>query len=357
MTMNIALVLSVLCSGFPYFTLSSNRLQILKNTGKQVLTNTTLQCNTSVTLYDTDDVEFVNKLDGKSFIMIWLGLRRKQTHTFTTWSDGTIAQQQVNASRLNQTCGAYKNNTLTLSPCSESMAFMCYKGNNYTLIEHKKANWCQALQYCRRHFDDLVSIINETQNILVIEEGKNTSFWTGLMHDEWEWEDGSCSTYRDWRDDVTETSNDNYTILSTSKMITTGPDIVATAICSKGNMRIKVINKTRNWEEAFNYCKDKHTGLLWIENAEDQEAVEQRLNFTEVEGPFWIGLRQSQIFRIWIWSDRPVGFSKWDNQQPKWPLSNYCGFINKNGTWGDGDCSHKLHFLCEEEIVLMKKQL
>ncbi|KAM7367075.1 hypothetical protein PAMP_015000 [Pampus punctatissimus] len=121
-----------------------------------------------------------------------------------------------------------------------------------------------------------------------------------------------------------------------------------------GTMRITVINETRNWEGAFNYCKYNHTGQLWIENTEDQDAVQQRLNCTDDKGPFWIGLRQSRIFGIWTWSDRTVGYSNWNNnQQPEGPLSNYCGVIHKNGTWSDEDCFRQLGFICEEEIVLM----
>uniref|UniRef100_A0A8C9YDR2 C-type lectin domain-containing protein n=1 Tax=Sander lucioperca TaxID=283035 RepID=A0A8C9YDR2_SANLU len=59
-------------------------------------------------------------------------------------------------------------------------------------------NWCQALQYCRHVSSDLVSISNESQNDEVIKKGNNASFWIGLMHDEWEWVDKSCSFYRNW---------------------------------------------------------------------------------------------------------------------------------------------------------------
>uniref|UniRef100_A0A3B4XFV5 C-type lectin domain-containing protein n=1 Tax=Seriola lalandi dorsalis TaxID=1841481 RepID=A0A3B4XFV5_SERLL len=73
--------------------------------------------------------------------------------------------------------------------------------NNYILIENEEKTWCQAQLYCRRYFTDLVSISNETQNTQVIEEGKNKTFWIGLLHDEWEWVDNSCSTFRDWDSD------------------------------------------------------------------------------------------------------------------------------------------------------------
>lgn len=67
----------------------------------------------------------------------------------------------------------------------------------YILVE-EELTWCQAQRYCRRRHTDLISIYNETENEEVLAEGKNRTFWIGLMHDEWQWEDGTCSTYRSW---------------------------------------------------------------------------------------------------------------------------------------------------------------
>lgn len=78
---------------------------------------------------------------------------------------------------------------------------LCFAGTNitnYILVEIKKT-WCQAREYCRYKGRDLVSISNDLQNDQVIEKGNNRSFWIGLMHDEWEWEDKGCSSFRQWK--------------------------------------------------------------------------------------------------------------------------------------------------------------
>ncbi|XP_070710209.1 C-type lectin BML-1-like [Pempheris klunzingeri] len=233
---------------------------------------------------------------------------------------------------------------------------MCYKGNNYTLVNRKR-NWCQALQHCRSYFTDLVSISNDTENTEVIEKGNGTSFWIGLLHDTWEWEDKSCSTFRKW--DNPSGGNRGYTTFRWDSMYKTSGEkgIEYHFLCSKGDVRIKVINETLTWEEAFDYCKEYHTGLLWIEDDKDQEAVNQWLHNTDVRGPFWIGLRQSQVFGFWFWtSDRPVTYSNWRNDTvPEMPLSNHCGVINKmeDNKWSDENCLVPLPFLCEEEIFIM----
>ena len=66
----------------------------------------------------------------------------------------------------------------------------------YQLIEQKK-DWCEARLYCRKHFTDLVSINNNTQNEEALRRGANRTFWIGLKHDNYQWEDGQCSTFRD----------------------------------------------------------------------------------------------------------------------------------------------------------------
>ena len=66
----------------------------------------------------------------------------------------------------------------------------------YQLIEKQK-DWCEARLYCRKHHTDLVSINNQTQNEEALRRGANRTFWIGLKHDNYEWEDGQCSTFRD----------------------------------------------------------------------------------------------------------------------------------------------------------------
>ncbi|XP_062300210.1 dromaiocalcin-2-like [Scomber scombrus] len=128
-------------------------------------------------------------------------------------------------------------------------------------------------------------------------------------------------------------------------------------MCYEGYVRIKVINQSLTWEKAFDYCNKYHTGPLRIENEKDQEAVEQWLSNTMdigIDGPFWIGLRQSRLFGFWIWSNTTAVYSNWKNSaQPELPMSNPCGAIHRNGSWSDELCLSKLPFLCEEEMIFL----
>ncbi|XP_026216871.1 C-type mannose receptor 2-like [Anabas testudineus] len=361
-------VVFMLCSGFFHFTLASNRLRFfsfLQNdvqwiTGK----NGCITMNRSlVTLYDEDDAYFVHKFtesqlgDNKRS---WLGLHMSQ-HNVSTWSSSghfTSSLPDVDVTNGQQICEAIENNTRKGFNCSDRKPFMCYRGSNYTMIEKETKNWCQAQHYCRKHFTDLVNVSNETQND-VIEKGKNESFWIGVMHDEWEWEDKSCSTYRKWSDNKHNVnSEETCTQELNLKLYKNKCENCSPMLCSTGTVRIKVIKENLTWEQAFDYCKANHSRLLQIEDAKDQEAVEQWLNISNAGDTFWIGLRQSRLFGFWIWSDKTVAYNNWKNSTiPQMPMSNNCGVIKKDNqtwSWSDENCFLPFPFLCEEEISYMK---
>ncbi|KAG5830815.1 hypothetical protein ANANG_G00314580 [Anguilla anguilla] len=88
--------------------------------------------------------------------------------------------------------------------CTLKKPFMCYnKGDgdhslSYTL-KKEGSSWCEAQRFCRLHHTDLVSISSSTQNEEVKNKGDGEAlFWIGLIHTDWEWSDGACSTFRNW---------------------------------------------------------------------------------------------------------------------------------------------------------------
>ncbi|KAF7646049.1 hypothetical protein LDENG_00194280 [Lucifuga dentata] len=231
---------------------------------------------------------------------------------------------------------------------------MCRSKNNSYVLVDKERDWCQALQYCRKHHHDLVSIKNPKEKQEVIKEGKEKSFWIGLLHDQWEWNNNGCSTFREWNSKFQDEKS--CTVLSqTTKNLLHEFDCQgqASALCSEGSVRIKVVNIKLTWEKALEYCEAKHTTLLWIEDCHDQTAVEQWLNHTSIDQPLWLGLTQSRVFGFWFWSsNRIVEYDNWkDDEAPELPMSHHCGVIDKtdNYKWSDRNCQLELPFLCEED--------
>lgn len=351
-------LLFLLCSGLVQLTGAANRLRVFNFTDIRQSFKTArdecLQVNQSLaTLIDKEDVDFLNKSlyskrerDKTTF---WIGLQ-KNRKTILSWSNGDEVTLNINEEIHNeQHCGALKD-TLKYFNCADAMSFMCYKGTKYTLIKEEK-NWCEAQRFCRRYHKDLVSWSNDMEKNKIIEKGEGKTFWTGLLHDEWEWEEeGVCSTYREWNPISGGGELAAFSRGEGMKMF--GSDLEAGRLCSQGFHRIKLINRTKTWEEAVDYCKEKFAGILWIEDEPDQKVVAEWLNITGQNATeVWIGLRQSSVFGFWIWSDRMVGFNKWRGGQAPELGSQQCGVINtQDYMWSDADCLRKLNFLCEEDI-------
>uniref|UniRef100_A0A4W6BJK0 C-type lectin domain-containing protein n=1 Tax=Lates calcarifer TaxID=8187 RepID=A0A4W6BJK0_LATCA len=243
----MSLVWFMLCSGFVHFTFSTNRLRIFNFTGTpgKNWSDSLQECKMDpsaslVTLYDEEDFTFVINFltDIGHDKTAWFGLHKhKQPHRVATWSNGEpfkCNHSNVNLANGTQRCGAIENKTWADFNCSDQLSFMCYKDDVFTLIENENRNWCEALQYCRRHYTDLVTISNETQHQQVIDKGKNDTFWIGLMYDEWKWADNSCSTFRTWGKDLKESSECAILSHSGSSMIERACDERSHTLCSKG---------------------------------------------------------------------------------------------------------------------------
>ncbi|KAL7851739.1 hypothetical protein AOLI_G00220950 [Acnodon oligacanthus] len=78
-------------------------------------------------------------------------------------------------------------------------------------------SWYEAQSHCRKSYTDLVSIRDQSQNEAVKTSAmtRNTSFWIGLLRDDWEWTDGGRSAYRNWATGQPEV-NLNCTAMTTS---------------------------------------------------------------------------------------------------------------------------------------------
>ncbi|KAL7851738.1 hypothetical protein AOLI_G00220940 [Acnodon oligacanthus] len=87
-------------------------------------------------------------------------------------------------------------------------------------------SWYEAQSYCRKSYTDLVSIRDQNQNEAVRTEGLNssTSFWIGLLRDDWDWTDGGRSAYRNWATDQPRPSSDCAVMMNPTNVPPTVPD-------------------------------------------------------------------------------------------------------------------------------------
>ncbi|XP_035536282.1 macrophage mannose receptor 1-like [Morone saxatilis] len=87
--------------------------------------------------------------------------------------------------------------------CRGSRWFICYNESSETkyIYLRKAMNWTDAQSYCRKHYTDLPSVRNITENKAIqnIVEGYS---WIGLYRDPWKWSDGEVrhiNSFNNWK--------------------------------------------------------------------------------------------------------------------------------------------------------------
>ncbi|KAF5890253.1 macrophage mannose receptor 1-like [Clarias magur] len=288
----------------------------------------------------------------------WLGLYRGQFSE--KWSNG----DPVTFSNLAGDCGT-SSCCAVMKPdgsweslqCTETKYFMCYgqvtgdnkaKPNYHLILESK--TWYGAQRYCRGLYTDLVSIRDQQQNEEVKIKGLNSSmsFWIGLLRDDWQWTDGGNSVYRNWWSGEPWTSPSDCVILIGGKWMSWSCSSSYYPLCY---CSIHVSAEALSWQEALDYCNEgNRAGILNIDSEAEQEEVESELRRRRVSAPLWVGLRQSQFFGFWIWTDGTAVFPyfNWDGgKPPEGPLSQHCGsVVPPDYRWRDMNCQARYRALC-----------
>ncbi|XP_032439685.1 macrophage mannose receptor 1-like [Xiphophorus hellerii] len=115
------------------------------------------------------------------------------------------------------------------------------------------------------------------------------------------------------------------------------------------------IKENKNWTEAQQYCREKHTDLATPTNMKDMKRLINISAGDQRES--WIGLISKREFtRTWHWSLPGVEFSEsetnWVKREPNDKgnqISENCGILNKNMSWEDTSCTNPSAFLCYDE--------
>nr|XP_024655064.1 C-type lectin lectoxin-Lio2-like [Maylandia zebra] len=144
-------------------------------------------------------------------------------------------------------------------------------GKSIHLIE-EKITWTKAQNYCRDHYTDLASGLDQVDGqefkILNKSESPLMNVWIGLFRDTWRWSDGSNFSFRHW--DM-ESFNDGQnrkcavTLLNRSGKWSSDECNNKNPFFCYGDKLI-LINENKTWEEALDYCRLHHTDLVSITN-------------------------------------------------------------------------------------------
>ncbi|MBN3309575.1 MRC1 protein, partial [Amia calva] len=247
--------------------------------------------------------------------------------------------------------------------CHQTYFFMCYTNNvtqRYTLITQNE-NWATARDYCREHHTDLVTIRSPRENEAVKERGQGSIFWIGLFNEPWKWSNGRESLFRNWAPANPSNVNRSQACVlmeptlgnmwsDASCSITTG--LICCDKTSNISQRYTLISESKNWAAARDYCREKHTDLVTIQNDSENKAVMERAEGSVV----WIGLFNEP----WSWSSGgKSSFRYWRVGEPDNFLTNErCIMLNADSTWNDYPCQETLAFFCEDdvrELVLVRE--
>ncbi|KNC28722.1 hypothetical protein FF38_09443 [Lucilia cuprina] len=119
-----------------------------------------------------------------------------------------------------------------------------------------------------------------------------------------------------------------------------------------------------NWFEAWNECARKNMSLMAIDTFYKHTQIDTLLRRLFPTSPsFWLSGHDNAVDKRYEWatSGEVFSFTNWGPGQPDRLNNNeHCILIWQNTwQWYDLPCSHKLGFLCEENIFLkeMNKEL
>uniref|UniRef100_A0A3B5R0L7 C-type lectin domain-containing protein n=1 Tax=Xiphophorus maculatus TaxID=8083 RepID=A0A3B5R0L7_XIPMA len=123
------------------------------------------------------------------------------------------------------------------------------------------------------------------------------------------------------------------------------------------------INENKNWTEAQQYCREKHTDLATVTNMKDMKRL---INISAgYNTAAWIGLYdQTNGTRTWFWSLPELEFNESEtNWNPGEPSdkgiqgSENCGAVYQDLTWLDDGCQKTKYFLCyDDKTTWLKAQ-
>uniref|UniRef100_A0A668SRU3 C-type lectin domain-containing protein n=1 Tax=Oreochromis aureus TaxID=47969 RepID=A0A668SRU3_OREAU len=130
----------------------------------------------------------------------------------------------------------------------------------------------------------------------------------------WRWSDGSNFSFRYWDMDSFNDGLNNRTCATTllersGRWSSAGCDQRKPFFCYDD--KLILIRENKTWEEALNYCRQKHDDLVSISNPHQQRWVQERAK--NASTPFvWLGLRYGCAARLWLWvTDYVVCYERW----------------------------------------------
>uniref|UniRef100_I3KUZ5 C-type lectin domain-containing protein n=1 Tax=Oreochromis niloticus TaxID=8128 RepID=I3KUZ5_ORENI len=239
--------------------------------------------------------------------------------------------------------------------------FLCFSVNLTEMMKDNKTfhlietsvTWTQAQSYCRQHHTDLASGLDQiySEEFKKLQKSKDsTALWIGLFRDTWRWSDGSNFSFRYWDMDSFNDGLNKRTCATTllersGRWSSAGCDQRKPFFCYDD--KLILIRENKTWEEALNYCRQKHHDLVSISNPHQQRWVQERAK--NASTPFvWLGLRYSCTLDLWfLINDNRVCYERWASGGKTEDCSTYVAMTTGGQhKWVSQKKNETFNFMC-----------
>ncbi|XP_059927631.1 uncharacterized protein LOC132472169 [Gadus macrocephalus] len=223
--------------------------------------------------------------------------------------------------------------------------------------------WHAAESYCRNNFIEFASFSSskDMDEIHKAVQGiTEREFWVGLYREEtneeqWRWSRGGNATGLRWANYHPSSSkhkaalrlnvqNDNYCLVS--RMGAENKYF----LCRNW---VVVVTERRTWEEALEYCREKHDDLASLASERDLRVASREISEAEIDERVWVGLRHFGARWMWLKGELLGSNASLRMSLQGQPCSTCetqqcytCGSLSPSGELQGRDCKTELQFLC-----------
>ncbi|XP_051722536.1 C-type mannose receptor 2 isoform X3 [Ctenopharyngodon idella] len=223
--------------------------------------------------------------------------------------------------------------------------------HQYHFINIRK-NWTEAQRFCRENYTDLATVNNADEMNSLFRTISDVSYdvYIGLYRSEvfrWHWtlpDSSNVEPFQKWKDKQPDQNNNHGCAVmdNNGKWFSDSCDSQKPFVCFNATTNTKyiLIEGTKTWREAQEYCQKFHTDLVNIRDSTENENVKKI-----AKNDVWIGLFKDP----WSWSDQSnSSFRYWSNIR----IDQDCVavMVNQTGKWNDIKCNATQPFICHSDL-------
>ncbi|XP_073694579.1 macrophage mannose receptor 1-like [Garra rufa] len=282
---------------------------------------------------------------------VWVGLRQSRLFGFWIWSNGLFVGPWTNwrggsapEHQMSQHCGAIQKVNAFPPSNAKGRLRVFHRGV-------KDVIRTDAVNECKTNYTDLVTVYDQHDNMelstLVSNAPANPSGWIGAYI-------GNRSKKCSNGDEVTYNQSFNMNCGETCCAAMKADGNWEAVQCSenktfmcykdvgRASYNYTLITEKKSWFEAQLHCRENHTDLVSIRNAEENERVKKARN--ENTDPFWIGLLEDSV----EWNDG--GQSAYRNWKSEYLQSQKTeAYMVKDEYWVKNNGEH--YSLCYKSLI------